>query len=317
VQPGPYGAPSPLVPAGPPPGSVPLPAGRIRPSAWWFGVAGIVAAAGVILGVVLIVQAVLGFQDRIEDFERGPVPGNLTVAISDTGGYSIYHEYDGADDDRYAFPPAVSVTGPAGDDVPLGDYDTSVTYSTSEHEGVGLYTFDADVPGTYEVRTSGGDPGSGIAVGRGVGRGLVGGVLGGLAAGFVGVVAAVVIAIVVGVQRGRSRRALVPPPPFSGWGAPPPPAWAAPVPGPGAWPLGDGAGPVPPAPGTWPAGAGGGPVPPARGGWSAGAPAGPVPPVPGGREAPAQPTGAPPADGPAAPGTQPPAPGRSGDATPD
>jgi hypothetical protein len=41
------------------------------------------------------------------------------------------------------------VTDPSGAAVAAGHYDTTVTYSAGGHEGRGIYTFDADVPGTY------------------------------------------------------------------------------------------------------------------------------------------------------------------------
>jgi hypothetical protein len=230
-----------MAPAGPPRVS----AGVVRPSAWWFGVAGLLALGGLVAGVVIIVRGVVGFQDRVEDFDRGDVPVTLEVTIADTGGYSIYHEYEGADEEFLAPEPDVSVIDPSGDDVPLERYDGTVTYAVGRHEGEGIWTFDADEPGVYEV-TATGDTGTGIAVGRGLGAGLVGAIVGGIAVGFVGVVAAVVLAIVVGVRRGRSRRALLPPPRFSGWGAPPPPGWGAPPPPPPTWWTGP---PPPTAPG--------------------------------------------------------------------
>jgi hypothetical protein len=240
MQPGPY------APVTPPP----VPSHQVRPATSWYVVAGVVAAAGIVLGVVLLVKGIVDFQDRIDDFTRADLPATLSVEITDTGGYSIYHEYEGAYDDDYFLTsePQVTVTDPSGDQVFLDRYDSSVTYSAGGHEGEGVFTFDADETGTYEVVASG-EAGNGIAVGRGVGRGLVGAIVGGLSIGFVGVVAAIVIAVVVAVKRGRSRRALMPPPAFSGWGAPPPPGWGGPLgpqPGWGGQPA-PGYGPAAPA----------------------------------------------------------------------
>jgi hypothetical protein len=107
-----------------------------------------------------------------------------------------------------------------------------VTYTVDDHEGEGLYTFDADEVGTYEVSASGGSTfgDSGIAVGPGLGGGLVAAILGGILLGLVGMVAAVVIAVVVAVRRGRSKRArtaaamaAVGPQASPWWNVPPPP----------------------------------------------------------------------------------------------
>jgi hypothetical protein len=226
MQPGPY---APLAPPR-------MHAQKIGPAKSWFVVAGVIAVVGVVVAVVVLVAGIAGYVNRIDEFDRADVPATLDVEITDTGGYSIYHEYDGAYDDdlsRFVSDPDVSVTDPAGEDVDLDRYSSSVTYEASGHEGEGLYTFEAEVPGTYEV-TASGEPGSGIAVGRGVGRGLVASIAGSLEIGFVAVVAGAVIAIVVGVKRSQNRRALRPAPGYGGWG---------PQPGPGA-PGGYGPGPA-------------------------------------------------------------------------
>lgn len=268
MQPGPY------------PPAAPLPATSdqmVRPAKSWFVVAALIAVVGIVIGAVILVAGIRGFLDRIDDFARADLPATLQVEIADTGGYSIYHEYDGASgDDGYAPDPDVTVTDPAGEPVVLDIYDSSVTYSAGGHEGEGVFTFHADEPGIYEVAATG-EPGNGIAVGRGVGSGLVGAILGGLAIGLVAVVAGGILAIVVGVKRGRSRRALMPTPPFGGWVPPPPPVWGGPPgppggPGPGQGGYrGPGGYGAPPAPPPNP----GGPARPSDG-WSAPPPGGPA-----------------------------------------
>jgi hypothetical protein len=270
---------------------------KVGPAKWWFLVAGLIAVVGVIVAVVVLVVGMAAYVDRIDEFDRADLPATLDVEITDTGGYSIYHEYDGAYGDgfsRFVSDPDVSVTDPAGEAVDLDRYSSSVTYEASGHEGEGLYTFDAEVPGTYEV-TASGEPGSGVAVGRGVGRGLVASIAGSLAIGFVAVVAGAVIAIVVGVKRSQNRRALRPAPGFGGWGSPP---------GPGA-PAGYGPGPM--GYGRGPAGYGAGP-----GGYGAGL-AGPAAPRQYGQQQPPPPPPPPPvptaaAPPPSAPGGAAPAP---------
>jgi hypothetical protein len=266
MQPGPYAPQAPQPPAG---ASAP----PVGPTKWWFAVAGAVAVVGVIVAVVVLVAGIAGYVDRVDDFDRADLPATLDVEITDTGGYSIYHEYDGAYSDdfsRFVSDPDVSVTDPAGEDVDLDRYSSSVTYEASGHEGEGLYTFDAGVPGTYEV-TASGEPGSGIAVGRGIGRGMVAAIVGSLAIGFVAVVAGAVIAIVVGVTRSRNRRALRPAPRFGGWGPPPGPV------GPGGYgPTGYGPGPG----GYGSTGYGPGPAGPASPGAHGQPPPPPPPPAP-------------------------------------
>jgi hypothetical protein len=260
----------PGVPAGPGhgprgPGFGPLPQPvvgdqKIRPSGWWFAAAGGIALIGIVLAIVLVVMGVVRMMDAVDGFNRAAVPGTFDVEIDDPGGYTVYHEYPGADVDWRPFP-NVELTDPSGDSVLLTAYTSDVTYATSDRDGRALYSFRADRAGTYTVETTG-EPGSTVAVGRGLGRDLVRSfVLAGIL-GFVGVVGGTVLAIVTGVRRGRSRRQVAwsPPGPFgppgAGWASPgqPPPGggqgWSSPDAQPGWSPSGWGPGRPPPPPGA-------------------------------------------------------------------
>jgi hypothetical protein len=225
----------------------------VRPSKWWFGAAALVAVAAIVAAIVIAVLGVVDYAERIENFDRADVPATLEVEITRPGGYSIYHEYSGAFDDvTDVREPTVTVTDPSGAAVDLDTYDSVVTYSSSDHEGQGLFTFDAEEAGTYQV-TAEGVAGSGVAVGRGLGRGLSPYIGGSVVVGLLGLVVGGVMAIVVGVKRSQSRRALRPVPAFSGWGPPAggppgPPGPIGPVdaPGPGAAPRAWGGPPAPP-----------------------------------------------------------------------
>lgn len=197
----------------PPPPPPPVVSERmVRPSKWWFGAAGLVAVAGIVVAIVIAVLGVLDYAERVENFDRADVPATLQVDITRPGGYSIYHEYSGAFDDvTYVREPTITVMDPSGDAVDLDRYDAVVTYAASGFEGEGLFTFEAEETGTYQVTAEGGT-GSGVAVGRGLGRGLSPYIGGSVVVGLLGVVAGAVMAIVVGVKRSQSRRALRPVP---------------------------------------------------------------------------------------------------------
>jgi hypothetical protein len=217
---------------------------QIRPALWWFFVAGGLAVVGIVGGIALLVSGVVRWSNTVEDFDRVSVPGTGEVQIDETGGYSIYHEYERDTSFRFYPPdPDVTVTDPSGEEVVLDWYSGSVTYAVSGYEGEGLFTFDAEETGTYTVTTEG-DSESVVAVGRGVGRGLAAPIVAGVAVGFIGVVGGIVMAIVVGVKRSGHRRRL-----RAIWNPPPGPP-------PGAW------GPAPGAPGWGPQPPPGQPVPP-------------------------------------------------------
>jgi hypothetical protein len=248
----------------------------IRPSGWWFAVAGLAAVIGMVVGVTVIVRGVERLADGVEAFERASMPVVLEVEISEPGGYSIYHEYLGSSSFEGRAEPDVQVTDPSGNDVFLRTYDSEVTYDVSGHHGIGVYTFRAGQPGIYEFDATmpfGGRSGDLIAVGPGVGEDLAQSIAAGIGLIGAGLVGAIVVAVVVGVMRGRSRRAQMPSPVVA-WSAPPGP-WAAP-----GWPA---AGPGPGSSWSYP------PPPPP-----------PPPPAPPSSPAPAQetpPQDAPPQDG--------------------
>ncbi|HKY69061.1 MAG TPA: hypothetical protein VJM49_21915, partial [Acidimicrobiales bacterium] len=220
-------------PSAPPgaPGALAGPAGPpvLHPSGWWYGAAGIIALVGIVVATVLIVSAVVDVGDRVDDFDRAPMPATLDVEITEPGGYTVYHEYDGAfDEDVFRGSPDVTITDPSGGEVFLRSYDASVTYDFGGHDGEALYSFQADETGTYVVdasmpgfESSGADQ---IAVGRGLGHRFAVSIVGGLLVALVSAIAAIVVAVVVGVRRGRSRRAQAPPP--AGWA--PPGTWGGP-----------------------------------------------------------------------------------------
>ena len=129
---------------------------RVRPSRWWFVVAAAIAVGGIVAGLMMIVDGVNTVLDAVTDFDRTDVPGTVQVTMDEPGGYSIYHEFEGAGDpgtgdlpfvDPPVPPPEVTVVGPAGEDVEVSGYDTLVTYAQGNLEGRGLYTFDADEAG--------------------------------------------------------------------------------------------------------------------------------------------------------------------------
>lgn len=214
---------------------------QVTPSGWWHVLGAALIAIGIVGGSALIISAVVRVTDRVESFQRVDVPGSSTLHIDGTGGYTVYHEYSGANSDSLAPQIDVEITAPDGSEVRLSSYTADVTYAFGGHEGQARYSFDVREPGDYQVTTEGDSRGT-IAVGRGLGGGLVGPIVAGLLLGFFGVVAGIVVIVVVAVKRGRSRRDQ-----FarqSGWGSPYPYS--------GAYPSSGPPGPAPPPPSSPP-----------------------------------------------------------------
>jgi hypothetical protein len=232
----------------PPPPSASM--GKVKPSGWWFALAGLIPVAGIIVAIVIFAVGMAAFLERIDDLQRVEVPGAETITLRE-GNYSVYQEYDGAAGDGSGTygSASVSISGPSGEEVDLDPYDSRVTYSGSDDEGIAMSSFRADTSGEYTVSTDGPESVT-IAIGPGLGRGIVSTVVGAFAVAGLSVLAGLVIAVVVGVRRSQNRnrmRGPMPPPgPPGGWGQP---AYGGPyAQGPYAQ-GGYGSGPYAPAPG--------------------------------------------------------------------
>ncbi|HVF13344.1 MAG TPA: hypothetical protein VM942_02025 [Acidimicrobiales bacterium] len=224
---------------------------------YWVGAA--LIAVGIIGAVIWGVTGILSFQKTVQDFQRVDANGEGEITLDKAGGYVIY--YEGPNADEGVVPDgAALLTGPSGEEVPLEDYDTDLTYNDGDHAGSAVLTFDIDTPGTYLLESESDGNGE-LAVGRTVGDTLVTTIVGALALGGLGFVAGVVTLIVTAVRRrnARARQAPSYPPPGGPGYGPPPPA-----------PGGEGYGPPPPS----------GPPPPPPSGRPPPPPSGPPPPPP-------------------------------------
>ncbi|AFU06054.1 hypothetical protein [Nocardia brasiliensis] len=185
----------------------PQAAPRVTPSGWWFALGALLIALGVLGGAALAVGSFTQVSGRVDDFQRIEVPGSGAVQLSETGGYTVYFEYSGASEAIFGGEVNVRIADPGGAPVQLRRYDSDVTYSFGKREGRAALSFDAAVPGTYQV-TIQGDPGTSAtaAIGRGLGTSFVGTLLGGIALGVGGLLLGLAVVIVVAVKRSGSKR---------------------------------------------------------------------------------------------------------------
>ncbi len=175
----PFGAaPPPIPPFGAAPQPFP-PGSEIRPGTGWYWIAVGVGVVAGLVGVVLIVTSVIGFIDKVDDFQRVDVPGAETVHL-DEGSYTVYAEgvFVG-DSDFWSFNGDVEIRDATERLVELRPYSSRTTYDVSDHEGFALWSFHADRSGDYRVTTTG-SPGTIVAIGPGIGAGLFAGIGGGI-----------------------------------------------------------------------------------------------------------------------------------------
>lgn len=119
-----------------PPGDKPHTAGYL--------VAGLLAVAGIVGGLVWTFAAgaaMTGYTDR---FARSSVPGRLTLHVSHPGLYYVY-----AEGTRWA--PVVRVTGPAGRAIPVTATSPGPTYFRGGSSANAVGKFHATLPGDYRV----------------------------------------------------------------------------------------------------------------------------------------------------------------------
>jgi hypothetical protein len=183
------------------------------PSALGYVVAALLALAAIVAGVALIVSGIRSYIDKVEGFDRFTAPDSEVVVL-DEGGHSIYFERPGLDDEDPMPRISVSVTDPDGEPVDLDRYDTDVSYDVSGHDGRGVYTFSAEVPGRYEVRADG--SGGEVAVGRGIGARFAGSVVAGVGLLLLAPLLGAILAVGTFLRRSRAKRASAVPT----WGGP-------------------------------------------------------------------------------------------------
>ncbi len=194
TPPPPYGQPSqppPIYPAY----QKPVPSRR-RPSAWWFAVGGLLMVSGVVVGVLLIVQAVRVFAE-VDATIQANGETHTVIVERDQDRMVWTHPFQTEN--------CSIVDALTGEEVELDDVDASYTKDVGSGSWEGTSTFD---PGSGELRitcdASGGEIQIGPApdIGGFVG-GLVGGILLAILLGGVGFVMLVVIGVLFATGRPR------------------------------------------------------------------------------------------------------------------
>lgn len=182
---------------------------KLRPSGVWYVVGGLVLAAGIIGGFVLLVVGIVQAVDQFDDFDRVPASQGGTVTL-EAGDKTIYAEGPGVSTATSLSASDVEVLTPSGNEVDLSVETNDFTYEVDGRSGVAVLNFDAPTDGTYEIRSD--IPSSEIttlAVGPNVIStfgSVVGWLVGAAVVGLVGLALGLVLLIVTGVRRGRAKK---------------------------------------------------------------------------------------------------------------
>lgn len=217
----------------PPPPSSPSGKPRLRGRiplrlALIFGVVGI---AGVIIGAVLLTNAL----SVVDDFTRVPLAAGSKTVTLDAGKYVGYYEAAGKGrDGGGVFVQMAIADADTGDEVSIGLYGkngtstSTLTYDRNGKHGEALFKFNIDKSGSYTVQVEDTDSNApadaDIALGESIAGKFVGGTLT-LVGGVLFVIPAIVLLIVGLVKRSNHKKELAnasaygyPPPPPPGYG---------------------------------------------------------------------------------------------------
>lgn len=138
----------------------------IRPSSWWYGLAGLVLVFGCLIAAGFFslgardLQAAMAEAYDLDRLTQVVVPGSVDLTLAKTGVYAVYYEYrsvvDGVVYARSETPPALvctltsQATGADAGGVP--DYvQISDGYASNDGQRVGVLirSLTIDEPGTY------------------------------------------------------------------------------------------------------------------------------------------------------------------------
>ena len=106
------------------------PGSEIRPGTGWYWIAVGVGVVAGLVGVVLIVRSVIGFVDKVDDFQRVDVPATETVYL-DEGSYTVYAEDVFLGDSDWSFTGDVEIRDATERLVELRPYRSRTTYDVS------------------------------------------------------------------------------------------------------------------------------------------------------------------------------------------
>jgi hypothetical protein len=181
-----------------------------QPSTGWYWAAGIIAAAGVIAGVVLGITSFLSYQDDLRGMARA-AGSEMRVSLTTAHDAVVFLEGPGVADTTLR--PTVAVTDPEGDEVAVRSYDAELLYDVPGRRGAtgrAIATFDVNLNGVYTVTA---DPpeGTTIAVGAGLNWATLTRFVAALALPGLAVLLAIGMAVVVAIMRHSQPQVSTPP----------------------------------------------------------------------------------------------------------
>lgn len=190
---------------------------KVKPSGWYYVLAGLVLVAGISVFVVFLVNGLLGLS---EGMTQMVVPGRHELKLSEAGDYTVFHEHQSVIGNKVYSTGRSGISGlqcslrskQTGAEIPLAPSTMNSTYSMGSRSGVSIFGFSIDSPGEYvfsaQYPPGREGPQAVLTVGHGFVRQLLTTILGGLGIMFGSILAAVAITVITYVKRRKARRRL-------------------------------------------------------------------------------------------------------------
>lgn len=187
---------------------------KVRPSRWYYALAGAVFIAGWVLFAIILFKNLSGMGAKLQQVV---VPGTGAVTLREPGNYTIYYEYHSVVGNKvYSTEENLSglactlVSRATNSKVPLSPTSSSSSYELGGRSGKSIFDFKIQQPGVYDLSAGYFEGHEGpevvLAVGRGFTLGTLGTVFGSLAAVFGCMALAVAIAVVTLVKRSNAKK---------------------------------------------------------------------------------------------------------------
>jgi len=188
---------------------------KVKPSGWYYVLAGMVLAGGIVGFVLLLLSGLTGLSDALTQIV---VPGQHELTLKEAGDHTVFHEYQSVVGSKVYSMEKGGVSGlrctlrskVTGREIQLSPSSVNSTYSFGSRSGASIFDFSIDSPGDYLFSAQyppGRDgPETVLTVAHGFMKKLMVTILGGLGMMFGGLGLATAIAVITFVKRLRSRR---------------------------------------------------------------------------------------------------------------
>lgn len=187
---------------------------EIRPSRWYYGLAGLIFVGGWVAFGLLLFKNLSGLSEKLQQVV---VPGSVELSLTKPGKYTIYYEHESVVGNRvYSTGESVSglectvVSKASGTAIPVSRSTVSSTYSIGGRSGRSFLDFRIDTPGIYQLSANYAEGYEGpevvLAVGQGFATGIVTTIFGALAIVFGSIGLAATIAAVTAYKRHQAAK---------------------------------------------------------------------------------------------------------------